>query len=57
MTADFVKRISIGELNNFPNRFIHSYWKRAFEQMKYDELHPKEAEQRHMGEALAETLM
>ena len=56
MTADHVKRITIGELNSLPNRYIHSYWKMAYDQMIWDEKHPKEAQSRMMGEALAQEL-
>lgn len=53
MVADYFKRVTIGELMNMPNRYIHAMWKPSYEQVLYDKMHPKEAEQRQMGEALS----
>jgi len=51
--ADYVKHTTIGELHSgLPNYIVHSYYKEWYLQLMYDKKHPKEAEQRAMGEAL-----
>ena len=54
--ADFVKRTTIGELDKMPNRYVHTLYYEVYKKTEYDKAHPKEAEERQMGEALGEGL-
>ena len=54
--ADYIKKTSIAELDQMPNRYIHAMYYMAYQQNVWDREHPKEAEQRMMGEALSGAL-
>ena len=54
--ADFVKRTTIGELDNMPNRYVHSLYYELYKKTEYDKAHPKEAEAQAMGNALGDGL-
>lgn len=54
--ADFVKRTTIGELDNMPNRYVHSLYYELYKKTEYDKAHPKEAEAAAMGEGLSELM-
>ena len=39
-----------------PNRYVHTLYYEVYKKTEYDKAHPKEAEERQMGEALGEGL-
>ena len=54
--ADFVKRTPIGELDNMPNRYVHTLYYELYKKTEYDKAHPKEAEAEAMGNAFSELM-
>lgn len=53
LVADYAKHTTIGELHMLPNFIVHTLYHEWYLQLMYDKAHPKEAEQRAMGEALS----
>jgi hypothetical protein len=54
--ADFVKRTTIAELDQMPNHYVHTLYHQLWLKTEYDKKHPKEAEEKAMGNVLAEGL-
>ena len=53
VVAEYVKKTTIGELDQLPNRLIHTYYYLNYKQMLYDEKHPEEAKNRATAEILS----
>lgn len=54
--ADLVRKTTIGELDQMPNRYVHALYYEVYKRAEYEKDHPKEAESRAFAEGMSDLL-